>query len=81
MADESTSRSDKKTAFLEQLRLINLSVVAPCLLLFVGASFQSSSVIEGAYQQARSIRYQAPKFVDWLGDNGLENQLISFLRE
>jgi len=53
--EKSTSNADKK-AFLEQLRLINLSVVATCLLLLIGASFQTNSSLQNAYDEARSIR-------------------------
>lgn len=80
--NQETLKSDKKT-FLEQLRLINLSVIATCLLLFVGASFQSNGTLESAYDEARSIDLNARRFVDWLNSNhaDVDSQLSSLFHK
>ncbi len=77
---EETLEGDNK-AFLEQLHLINLSVIATCLLLFVGANFESNGAIESAYKDARSIRLNAQRFVNWLDSNhlDLDSQLSSLI--
>jgi hypothetical protein len=73
----------QKKDFLEQLRLINLSVIATCLLLFVGASFQSSGALDSAYSDARSIRLNASRFVSWLQGRPLDlkSQLNTVLKK
>jgi hypothetical protein len=74
--------SDKK-GFLEQLRLINLSVIATCLLLFVGVNFQSNSVLNDAYKDAGSIRRNAGQFVSGLKSIkvDLESQIQALMRK
>lgn len=80
-SDKIIQASDKKT-FLEQLRLINLAIIATCLLLFVGAGFQTNNALQTAYQDSHSIHRNAYKFVGWLksGHADLDSQLLSVNR-